>query len=111
MLAAIRDVAAVLFLEDRLGLLREKFLFQAINGQPYDPDYWAAGEQAVIEQMKQDFYNRKVRLLVMPDNSEIDDDEQDFSQRTQKIAEQAILATHRKLVAIPYVGHPEYSEK
>jgi len=110
MLGSIRDIAAVLFLENRLGLLREEFLNQAIAGNPPSPDDWTSRENAVMEDLKRKFYNSKVRRLIETDNNKDIDDVEDFNNRSQKSMEFAVLSNHKRLQAIPYVGHNDFSE-
>ena len=110
MLIEARDICAVFFLETRLGILRERYLSAVIEGKPTGSDYLGAGEKAIMEEMKRKFYNPNVRALVNPSAASRISDDEDFTGRSQKLAEQAILMTHRKLAGIPFVGQPQYRE-
>jgi hypothetical protein len=106
MLATARDIAAISFLEKRLGILREEFLAQAIAGADQGPEYWVEGERAVMAELKSRFYNTEARQMLEPDEAAHLSDEEDFERRTQKLAEHAILMTHHILTGIPWVGAP-----
>jgi len=110
MLKSMRDVAAVLFLENKLGLLRDELLNLAIAGNPPDMEDWASREDAVMENFKHEFYNSKVQRLIKADDSKDIDNDEDFNNRSQKFMEFAVLKNHKRLQEIPYVGHPDFSE-
>jgi hypothetical protein len=81
-----------------------------IENRTPGPDYWAAGEESILKDLKSNHYGQQVRKIVRPAaNGEMSDDE-DYAARTQKLLEQALWLTHRKLVKIPFVGQPEYAE-
>jgi hypothetical protein len=105
MLAEARDILATMFLEKQLGMLREELLARALEGRPADAEFQEKAERAIIEEFKRRFYNQEVRQLVKPWAKA--GDEEDFEKRTQKLGEHATWMTHRKLVAIPFVGQPE----
>lgn len=111
MLDYVRDVTAVLFLENCLSVLREEYLSRALEGNPPCPEYWASGEEFIMKDFRSKFYNANARQLVKSGDVDDINDEQDFNGRSQKSMEFAVLMTHRKIVAIPYVGHPEFSEE
>ena len=111
MLDYVRDVAAVLFLEECLGVLREEYLYSVLEGNSTAPEYWTSGEELIMEDLRRKFYNSNVRQMVKSGDVDDIDNEQDFNERSQKAMEFAVLMTHRKLVSIPYIGHPEFSEE
>jgi hypothetical protein len=108
MLAEARDICAIFFLEHELGILREKYLEDALADTPQGPDYWQTAEAAILRR-RDGFYTQEVRHLVKANCAKISDGE-DLAGRTQKLAEHAVFFTHRKLIQIPYVGQPEYME-
>ena len=110
MLKSIRDVAAVLFLENKLGLLREEFLNLIVAGNSPDMEDWASREDAVMENFKHEFYNAKLRQLIETDHNKDIDDDEDFNNRSQKFMEFAVFKNHKRLQEIPCVGHPDFSE-
>ncbi|PIE66988.1 MAG: hypothetical protein CSA23_06260 [Deltaproteobacteria bacterium] len=107
MLDSIRDVAAILFLEDNLGLLREKYLNLALSGNPPDPKFWDTLENNVMKDLKLQFFNPRIRKLIKSENDTTSDDE-DFNNHSQKLIEFAVIKNHKRLQEIPHVGHPDY---
>ncbi|RLB38903.1 MAG: hypothetical protein DRH12_12215 [Deltaproteobacteria bacterium] len=110
MLDQIRDIWAVLFLEDQLGKLREEHLRRCIEGPQPDESFLQTGEERIIQDVKNEFYNEKMRDVVKPDDAQSLSDEEDYEKRSQKLMEAAILMTHKKLLSIPYVGDPNYKK-
>ena len=111
MLATARDVYALFFLERQLGILREEYLTRAIDGTPPPPEFWEREEGRVLEELRRLFYSREARLLVKPAVADKVSDSEDFANRTQRLLEFALLMTHRKLLAIPFVGQMESAEE
>lgn len=110
MLRAARDITAILFLEQRLAALREAYIARVQNGSPPPGDFMTRGENAAYRELCERFYNPDIRAAVWPEGGGPATDEEDFRQRTQKLAEYALLMTHRTLAGIPYVGQPESGE-
>ena len=71
---------------------------------------WQAGEEAIVRDMRQSFFNRDVRRLVKHAVADQLSDADDYAQRTKKLSEQALFLTHRQLAQIPFVGQVEYRE-
>jgi len=110
MLAAARDVWATFFLDKQLSLLREQHMRDVIENRPTHSDYWSDGERRILGELRSNFYSHQARLLVRPLEADQVTDDQDYAGRTQKLAEGAILSTHRTLTQIPFIGQPGYSE-
>jgi hypothetical protein len=110
MLAAARDVWGVFFLEKELGKLREQYLALALEGKPPSPEFWKKGEESIVGQQQSLFYTPELRKIVKPATASINDAE-DFTNRTQRLAEQAVFMMHRILIEIPFVGQAEFQER
>lgn len=110
MLAAARDLLATLFLEKRLAALREEYLSRALDGNTPGQEYWEQGEANIMLELKRSFYHREMHQLVEPGAAPPASEEQDFADRTQKLAEHAVLVTHRILARVPFVGQPEHTQ-
>lgn len=111
MLAGARDIWAAFFLEKRMGALREDYMQAVIDGRSPGPDYWTAGEQAIWQDLKSNFYDQRARQFIKAGAESQISDEEDYAGRTQKLMEAALLSTHHKLAQIPFVGQPEFSEQ
>jgi hypothetical protein len=104
-----RDTAASLFYLKCLDELRGQFLDRATRGEKFSPHYWAQGEARAIERVKREYFTTRLRALFMPsEKAATVDDAQDFELRNTRLIEAGMLDSHRKLVAIPWVGQPEF---
>lgn len=110
MLDKAREIAGVFFYERQLSLLRESYLEQATTGNAPDDSFMVEGEKKALLALKDKYYNEKVRKAVKPDEAETLNDDEDFGNRSQTLAEKAIIQTHRQVHKIPYHGHPDYME-
>jgi hypothetical protein len=109
MLKIARDISAAFFLEKQLGILREKYLAQALTGDLPDDDFLPSGERAILADLRASFYGKETRKLVSP--TEKVSDAEDYDKRGQKLAEHALWMTHRKLTRLPFVGQPQFREQ
>ena len=106
-----RDTAASLYYLQCLDELRGQFLDRASRGEKFSPHYWAQGEARAIERVKHDYFTRRLRAMFMPpEQAAALDDAQDFEMRNTQLIETGMLDSHRKLVAIPWVGQPEFAD-
>ena len=111
MISDARDIAAVIDFGRRLQELREMHLKRVIAGEKVPPDFWQKGEQGALEYVKRRYFSLKNRLNFMPkEKAEAVSDAQDFESRSSKLTEALTLESHKKLVAVPYVGHPDYKD-
>jgi hypothetical protein len=110
MLEEARDISAICFLERRLGALREEYLSAMIEGKSILPGYLHRCENAILEEMKREYYNQNIRQLVKSSAASTLSDKEDFANHSQKLAEEATLIAHRKLACIPFIGQAEYRE-
>jgi hypothetical protein len=110
LLAAARDIASMFVLDALLSRLREEYLEKVLEGSPPADDFWPAGEQAAVEELKRRFYNQQAREAVKPGEAEEIDDQKDFDTHGQKLIEHAIWMTHALLKQTPFVGQEEYRE-
>jgi hypothetical protein len=107
-----RDTAASFYYLELLQYLRDRHLERAARGQTIAPDYWTRGEAAALEEIRRQFYDADTRRIFMaPDKAAALNDAQDFEARSTKMVEMAMLETHRLLVQIPWVGHPDYRDR
>jgi len=106
-----RDIAAVINYGVRLQEVREEHLRLVTEGKPIPGNFWSNGEAAAVDNMKKHYYTNKARLALMPrDQANAINDAQDFDSRCTKLTEALTLESHKKLVAIPYVGQPEFKD-
>jgi hypothetical protein len=106
MLAQFRDVLAVMILDQQLAKLREQFLRETLEGRVPGEDFWKVGEAQIFERIKSTYYNTQVQQFIQPTAAD-SSDAVDFAHRTQRLSEHAVLATHRILASLPFVGQPE----
>jgi hypothetical protein len=105
-----RDAFALIYLDRKLGKLREEHLAAALKGEVPGPDFWETGERRAFAEMRSKFFSRDARAFWRP--REIDmQDEVDFASRKQQLGERAVAITHRQLKSLPYVGHPDHREE
>ncbi len=111
MISEGRDIMAVMFLEKRLCQLREAAMVRILNGSATEATDWESAESSAIQDMKHRFFSKDITRP--PDESESGEPDPDalFSKRSQILSEEAVLATHRRLVEIPFVGQPEYTDQ
>jgi len=106
-----RDTAASLYYVKALEGLREAHLEKSINGEEITADYWEKGEEAALEWMKHEYFNREARrAFFLPEKAESMTDEEDFATRSTELAEMASYETHTILKGLPWVGHPDYED-
>ncbi|MFH1764449.1 MAG: hypothetical protein ABIF09_09680 [Gemmatimonadota bacterium] len=106
-----RDTASSFFYLKALEGLRESHLERAVNGEEIPADYWEKGEEDAVVKTKREFFTIEVRrIFLTPEKAEALTDEQDFEARSTELSEMGMFETHRALVRIPWVGHPDYAE-
>jgi len=108
MLADGRDLVAIIALEKRLGVVRERVAERIISGETVSPQDLAIAEQEAQASVKRDFFTAAVRQVIKPTQAGISDD-QDHDHRGQRLAEHALWFSHRGLLAIPLVGDPAFA--
>ncbi len=107
-----RDTASSFFYLKALEALREAHLDRATRGEELPAGYWEKGEEEAIQRTRQEFFTLEVRrLFLAPERAETLSDDEDFGLRSTELAEMATFETHRILAGIPWVGHPEYTDK
>jgi hypothetical protein len=104
-LSQARDIWANLVLAKRLGELRERLADRLLAGGALTLEEVERAEGEIWDQIRRDYYSADVRIASGADASS---DEEDFDRRTQRLADQATLATHRRLLDIPLVGDPYF---
>ncbi len=109
MLTNMRDLLAVMFLEKRLGQLREDHLERSLSGAKLGENFIREQEKLILQDMKKDFFSGPLSEFVRYPNNQDINDKDDFLNRSQKLTEKAVILTHRKLLAIPYAGQKEYT--
>jgi hypothetical protein len=108
MLAEGRDLLAVIRFEKLLSQARERLAERVIAGVKLRPEDLAAAEAEATATLKQEFFNAKARQAIKSGSARMSDDE-DFAARGQRLMEQAVLLSHRGLLAVPLVGDPSLS--
>lgn len=109
MLADGRDLVAIIALEKRLGVVRERVADRILAGETVTAQELAAAEQEAQASVKRDFFTSAVRAVINPGQAMSDD--QDHEARGQRLAEHALWFSHRGLLAIPLVGDPAYAAR
>jgi hypothetical protein len=104
MLYAVRDIQATIFLQRRLGQLREWQLEAAARGQTLPAEDVARREQDVVDEVSRNYYTRAARLLIDAADADRLSDADDYARRTTQLAEHGIWAAHRRLLAIPMLS-------
>jgi hypothetical protein len=102
-LGEARDVLATLYLDKHLTTVRERLLERAVAGAHIPPDALRAGEREAYAEMRQRFYTAQARAPLGADIA-ARNDEEDWAERTQKLAEYVIVSNHRLLASLPFVG-------
>lgn len=110
MIPLLRDLLSVIYLEKRLSLLREDYLERSLSGMSLNENFIRQQEKVILQDMKKNFFSGAVQEFLRYSNSQDLSDEEDFVGRSQKLTERAVILTHRKLLAIPYVGQEGYTE-
>jgi hypothetical protein len=104
MIREARDLAALVALDKRLSLLRERQLEMVAQSQRLPADFWTAGQREIAAFIRHRFYRQDVRILLFGESERDKSDEDAFAERGQKLSEYGILLTHRRLVDTPCVG-------
>ncbi len=106
-----RDTMASLFYLERLDAVREIQLERGIQGEILPEDFFIRGERAALQETKKEYFTRIQRdIFLKPEKASELTDDQDFDARSTKLVEMAMLESHRTIVKIPWVGHPEYGD-
>lgn len=108
MLPQIRDLVATIAFEKRLSLLREEFLERALAGDAPDPEFWDQGEREALSYVERSFYGPEMARSLGAEDGESSGGAGDFEDRSQKVVERALVFSHARLKAIPFVGHPDF---
>ena len=108
MLAEGRDLLAVIRFEKLLSQARERLAERVISGEILRPEHLTAAEAEATATLKREFYSAEARKAAKPGLAGVRDEE-DFAARGQRLMEQAVLLSHRGLLAIPVVGDPALS--
>ena len=112
MLLIIRDTAAFFDLEKELQVLREMQLRAARDGRLMTDAELLAAESRVVESVKRRYFCEVGRLAFMPAaDADAVTDEQDYERRLHVDTEPSILAAHRRIVSLPFVGDREHDDR
>ena len=99
MLADARDLVAIIALEKRLGVLRERVAERIVAGATVSTQELADGEQAAVQSVKRDFYTSAIRQGIAPGQGPISDDQDhDVEEGALMRARQARVVRITKLV-------------
>lgn len=109
-LSNTRDVLALCEMEKRLGRLREAYMRNTIRDGLPPADFLRNGEQQIKDLVKATYYNAEATQVAHLGSPEKPSPDKDFAERETKLAEEAVLACHKQLAEIPFVGHPDFSE-
>jgi hypothetical protein len=110
MIGAARDIVAAIALDRRLGLLRERQMEMLLAGEALPGNFWVAGQREITEFLRGRFYRQDIRVALLGEAERGRNDEQAWDEREQKLAEFAILLTHRILAGTPCVGDRAYQD-
>ncbi len=106
MIESARDVMVAIALDLRLGQLRERQMELLEAGERLPVDFWVAGQRAIRDALLARFYHEELRVALSGEGERGRSDEEAFDARESRLAEYAILLTHRRLVDMPCVGDP-----
>ncbi len=106
-----RDTASSFYYLKALDGLREAYIEKAINGDDLPEDFWERGEAEAVRLTKQEYFCLETRkIFLLSEKADALTDEEDFELRSSELSEMGMYESHRALVRIPWVGHPDFED-
>lgn len=111
MLKYVRDSLSVCGLVRQLEYIRNDQLLAGVSGQVAPADWLGREEEKARARNIAHYFSPGARQLMgEPGGPAPARDAADAEARTCKMGEEMAILTHRALVAIPWVGHPDFAD-
>ena len=96
MIGETRDIVALIALDQRLSLLRERQLEMMLRGERIPVDFWTAGQREIAEYIRGRFYNQQLRVMAFGEAQRDKSDDQGIPGTDPEARRYGILLTHRR---------------